>query len=302
MINNRVFVISGATASGKSSVLQQLSSKKDIAIINADSLQIYKDLPILSAQPSRQEFAAADHYLYSYLDHDQGSNVADWLNNLTKILKNLDKQAFIVGGSGMYISKLIDGINQIPAISDEVKRDSEVLFAQQGEGALISEIKSLASDDYQIKFADKNRLLRQHQVLKQTGRTIESFYQDTKKFVVNPDQISHLNLEIPRQQLYDSIDNRFLQMIEVGAIEEVAALHQKVQDNDQLQVTKTLGYYEIRDFLQNKIDQQKMLELATQKTRNYAKRQSTWFRHQFKDNKKVFNSAKLMLEYLYNEV
>lgn len=302
MMNNRVFVISGATASGKSSVLRQLSSAKDIAIINADSLQIYKDLPILSAQPTGQEFAAADHYLYSYLDHDQSSSVADWLDNLEKILDSADKQVCIVGGSGMYISKLIDGINQIPAVSNEVKRDSDALFAQHGAAALISEIKSLAGYGYQIKFTDKNRLLRQHQILKQTGRVIESFYQDPKKFVINPNRIVHLNLEIPRRQLYDSIDSRFSHMVDIGVMEEVAALYRKIQDNDLLQVTKTLGYYEIRDFLQNKIDRQKMLELATQKTRNYAKRQSTWFRHQFKSNKRVFNSAKLMLEYLYNEV
>ncbi len=296
----KIFVISGATASGKSSLAIKFAKHKNISIINADSLQIYRDLPILSAQPPKEETSEVKHYLYSYLDYDQSSSVADWLKEVKKATKDSlesDLIPVIVGGTGMYISKLINGINKIPEISQEVKNSSIKIFENQGKDGLIQEMLKFNINEDEIKYTDPQRLMRQYQVLAQTNKPISYWYKQTPEYIIDPQKIIHINIEIDRKDLYDKCNKRFDIMIKQGAIEEVEKLISKIGDSNDYQVTKTLGYYEIRDYLNGLISKDEMINLSSQKTRNYAKRQLTWFRHQF-TNKKVFDSTSKALEFL----
>ena len=299
-MEKKVFVISGATASGKSSLAMSLAERKNVAIINADSLQIYKDLPILSAQPSESERSKVKHLLYSYLDFDQSSTVMDWLRRVNLAINEsfeMELIPVIVGGSGMYISKLINGINDIPQISSGVRDSVQLLYDEQGSEALIMEMLKLGIDEGEIKHVDQHRLIRQYQVLKQTGKPISYWHKMPKEFIINPEIFLHINIEIDRKNLYERCNNRFEVMFEAGVDKEVESLASKISIDSGYQVTNTLGYYEIRDYLSGKIDKDEMVSLTCQKTRNYAKRQLTWFRNQFSD-KNVFDSTDKALEFI----
>ncbi len=294
----RAIIISGATATGKSSLALDFSVFKDVAIINADALQIYKGLPILSAQPSVEDKKIASHLLYSHFEFEQNVSVMNWLKLIKTTVEEVfaqNKIPLIVGGSGMYISKLLDVISEIAEISDENKREARNLYQEIGKEKFVETLLKMGEND-SIKNLDKQRLIRLYEVLKQTKKTLSAWQEQPKKFVLDPKIFTHINLEIEREKLYKNCNLRFEKMLENGAIEEVRALiSQGVKD--EMQISKTLGFFEIRDFLEGKISHAKALEISSQKTRNYAKRQLTWFRHQFK-NKVVFSDAKAALEFL----
>ncbi len=296
----RAIIISGATATGKSSLALDFSAFKDVAIINADALQIYKGLPILSAQPSLEDKKIAPHLLYSHFEFDQNVSVMNWLKLIKTTVDEVfaqNKIPLIVGGSGMYISKLLDGISEIAEISDENKSEARNLYQEIGKEKFVETLLKMGEND-SIKNLDKQRLIRLYEVLKQTKKTLSAWQEQPKKFVLDPKIFTHINLEIDREKLYKNCNLRFEKMLENGAIEEVRVLiSQGVKD--EMQISKTLGFFEIRDFLEGKISHAKALEISSQKTRNYAKRQLTWFRHQFK-NKVVFSDAKAALEFLKN--
>ncbi len=301
MVNEckKVLVISGATASGKSELVLKIAEEKNIAIINADSLQIYQGLPILSSQPSISDQKKAPHFLYSHFQPQESCSVGKWLELVKEALDevyNQKKIPVIVGGSGMYISKLIDGIAEIPVISGEVKKSANELYEKIGH------------HEFQQKFGegkiiDKQRLIRACEVFLQTQKTI-FFWQNQQPKKILPHKnftdFLHINLDLQREKIYQNCNLRFEKMLKNGALEEVQSFVNRGFESDW-QITKTLGFHEIADFLANKISYQKMIEVATQKTRNYAKRQLTWFRNQLAQ-KIVFNETKSALEFLKNEI
>ncbi len=290
----KILVISGPTASGKSDLALKMAGLRDIGIINADSLQIYQGLPILSAQPTLEEQKIVPHFLYSYFSSSQTSSVATWLQLVKPLIERLwneNKLPVIVGGSGMYISKLIEGISEIPQISEEKKNEARQLYEKMSQ----EEFKKIAHSDA----LDKQRLIRACEVLLQTGKPI-SFFQNNQKKIFPDAEFLHINLNPEREKLYQNCNSRFEKMLKNGAIEEVQNLvNQGI--NDDMQITKTLGFFEIRDFLRGEITREKMLEVARQKTRNYAKRQLTWFRHQL-PQKHVFIDSNAALNFLENEI
>ena len=288
----KIFIISGPTASGKSSLALQLADWRNIAIINADSLQIYEGLPILSSQPSASEQKKVAHFLYSYFKPYEISSVGKWLELVKSTVEQViaaGKLPVIVGGSGMYISKLVEGISKMPAIDEAIKTEAIQLYEKLGH------------DEFQKKFGeekiiDKQRLIRACEVLLQSGKPI-SFWQNQAAEKIFPKaNFTHVNLEIDRKKLYENCNLRFVEMLKQGAIEEVQNLIKQGVRPDW-QITKTLGFEEISQFLQGEIKEEKMLEIATQKTRNYAKRQLTWFRNQL-PNKLNFTDAATSLKFL----
>ena len=298
-MSQRIFIISGPTASGKSGLALSLAQEKDIAIINADSLQIYEGLPILSSQPSIAEKKQAQHFLYSHFKPAENSSVGIWLNLIKPIIEQLwreNKMPVIVGGSGMYISKLVDGISEIPEIAEEIRNNSRQLFDELGKEEFQKKLIEMGEDE----ILDKQRLMRAYEVLQQTGKTLSWWQnQPTKKIFSDVDFV-HVNLNPDRNELYKNCNSRFGKMLDSGAFEEVKDLiNQGVTDD--MQITKTLGFLEIRDFMNGRISREKMLEVATQKTRNYAKRQLTWFRHQF-SQKLVFSDLTAALNFLNDEI
>ncbi len=293
-MSQRIVIISGPTASGKSGLALKMAEAKDIAIINADSLQIYAGLPTLSSQPSQSEQQQTPHFLYSYFKAQESSSVAIWLDLVKPIVERLwneNKLPVIVGGSGMYISKLVDGISEIPEIAPNIKEQARQTYDEIGR----EKMQEIAQSDA----LDKQRLTRAYEVLLQTGKPIH-FWQNNQKKILPDAKFIHVNLNPERQELYKNCNLRFELMTKNGALEEVRSLlNQGIADD--LQITKTLGFYEIRDFLEGKITQEKMIEIAAQKTRNYAKRQLTWFRHQL-PQKYVFSQVNAALNFLCHEI
>jgi tRNA dimethylallyltransferase len=288
----KIIVISGATACGKSALALELGNYKDIAIINADSLQVYQGLPILSAQPSKTEQEKLPHFLYSHFMPNESCSVGLWLKLVKTAATQIaseGKLPVVVGGSGMYISKLIEGISKMPEVTSEKKQEAAELY------------ETLGHDEFQQQFGeekiiDRQRLIRACEVFLQSGKPI-SFWQKQKKEKIFPDtKFTHVNLEIERKKLYQNCNLRFEKMLQAGGLNEVEDLL-KLDPKRSWQITKTLGFEEISLFLQNEITHEKMLEIATQKTRNYAKRQMTWFRHQLPE-KTNFEDAKAALEFL----
>lgn len=274
---DKIIIISGATATGKSAVALDLSKQINGAIINADALQIYRELPILSAQPARLNMEEIEHYLYGIFDATQKISVGIWLdmvkNSIGKIL-NYNQVPIIVGGSGMYISRLIDGIAKIPDISQEIHNEVLNLYNKIGH---IEFCKKFGT----AKIIDKQKLLRRAEVFIQTGRNIDDFFLEDKQKILENFNIIHLNLNPSRDKIYQNCNDRFEKMLRKGAIEEVKNFINIEPNFLNLTISKTLGFEEISSFLQEKINYEQMIKLGSQKTRNYAKRQLTWFRHQF---------------------
>jgi tRNA dimethylallyltransferase len=299
----KIIVISGATASGKSSLALDFAAFNDVSIINADALQVFKDLPILSAQPTLNDFEKFDHKLYSILEFNQEFSVKIWLDLVKKAIEesfNLGKIPLIVGGSGMYISKLIGGISNVPEIENSLKIKARSLYEEIGREKFIAELIAIGEVEENVKNLDKQRLIRLFEVLKQTGKTLKFWQKNNLNFLFDPSIFLHVNLEIDREKLYKNCDLRFEKMFENGAVQEVEALIKKGVKDD-MQIAKTLGFSEISDVLKGNISKNEAIKIASQKTRNYAKRQLTWFRHQF-DDKKTFNNQLDALNFLKNNI
>jgi tRNA dimethylallyltransferase len=296
---NKIFIISGPTASGKSALALDFANFRDISIINADSLQIYEGLPILSSQPSSAEQKQVKHYLYSDLKPQESSSVGLWLKLAKLAIEESwqqNKLPLIVGGSGMYISKLVDGISEIPEIDEEIRKLSRDFFEEIGVEEFRNNLIELGEEKDKIIKLDKQRLIRSYEVFKQTGKTISWWQNQPNKKLFDDKIFTHINLNPNREELYKNCNLRFEMMLENGAVEEVENFLNKFM-NENLPITKTLGFVEIVDFLNGRISYEEVVKIASQKTRNYAKRQLTWFRHQLPD-KRVFENKREALGYL----
>jgi len=301
----KIVIISGPTASGKSALALQIKDLHDIAIINSDALQIYEGLPVLSAQPSEAEKKSAPHFLYSHFAFNQSCSVVMWLELVKSRVEELwsqNKLPLIVGGSGMYISKLIDGISEIPEIEKITRIQIQDIYESSSQNDFIKYLVSIGEDENRIKNLDKQRLIRAGEVLLQTKKSIFWWQNQKPKKFFSDDNFLHVNLNPNRDNLYQNCNSRFLQMLKVGAIEEVQSLlNQGVRED--MQIAKTLGFLEIKSFLEKEISYEKLIEIVTQKTRNYAKRQLTWFRHQFAQaqiRKEIFEDLKSAENFLRN--
>ena len=275
---SKIIVISGATASGKSRVAIEVAKIFNGAIINADALQIYRDLPILSAQPTSENFIEVEHFLYGILPANEKISVGIWLKMVAEIVKKIQQEnkiPIIVGGNGMYISRLISGISEIPEIDEKFRLQAQNLYAEIGH-------QKFQENFGNTKIIDKQKLLRACEVFLQTGKKIEFFQQQPPKKALENQQFIHLNLNPPRQEIYQNCNERFAKMLENNALNEVKNYIKNINDLSS-PIVNTLGFKEILEFLNNKITLDEMQSLASQKTRNYAKRQLTWFRHQFDD-------------------
>ena len=312
-MNNKIIVISGPTASGKSALALNFSlengNSDKFSIINADSLQIYHGLPILSSQPTKEEQQKVPHFLYSTFNPDETSSVGAWLRLVKNTVEKSweeGKTPIIVGGSGMYISKLIDGICEIPEISDDIREGSRELFEQIGIEEFREKLLNLDKDNLseeeiksqksKIAQLDKQRLIRRYEVLQQTGKSLAWWQNQSNKVLFDEKIITHINLNPDRDELYKNCNLRFELMLENGAIDEVENLLElDLEENSA--IYNTLGFTQIVDFLNGEISEDEAVKIASQKTRNYAKRQLTWFRNQL-PNKETFSNPKQALDFL----
>lgn len=287
-------IISGATASGKSALALKIAKEHNGEIINADALQIYQELPILSAQPTFEEKSQIKHHLYGFLDHKQDFSVANWLDLVRDILPKIwqkNKLPIIVGGSGMYISKLIEGMSPIAEISIENKEKAQQDFANLG----LDKIVQIAQTP---NIQDKQRAIRAYEVLLETGNPITFWQKQEKKLILPQANFKHFNINLKRTELYDRCNSRFEIMLKQGALDEARNIMNQISTNSN--ICNTLGFKEIEQYLLKKMSYEEMIEKSCQKTRNYAKRQLTWFRNQLQQNNERHLREDIMANPQYN--
>ena len=294
MINeNNIYILLGPTASGKSGIARKLLEKNDnIRLINCDSKQVYKEIPIITAQPDLEEIEKYNHKLYGYHSIHEHYNIATWLNDTSNEIKNAisqNKIPLLIGGTGMYIKALTEGISEIPPISDEIKDFVDSKIENFGREEFYIYLSNL--DPKIINRINQNdiyRLTKAGQVFLQTKKSIFDFY-DNKIKVLNEYNFVISVLLPDRDELYRNISIRFDDMIQNNVLTEVYKIFEDKIDKT-LPSYKAHGLPELLEYFAGNIDLQDAIDQAKQNTRNYAKRQFTWFKHQisnghFFDNK-----------------
>ena len=262
----RVFVIAGPTASGKSHLALQMAEYLHGEIINADSLQVYRDVPLLTAQPSDEDKQQAPHHLYAYLGATERENCYEWLQRAVEVVKNIETPIF-VGGTGLYLKALTEGLASLPDIPDDIR-------TRVRQMPLDEVLAQLPNDSLR----DPQRARRALEVFLASGHWPSYFHNQPKKPGLTADFYT-IFIEPDRQTLYQRIDARFQQMVEQGALDQVRDL---LRANPQKTggVFQALGVKELSEVVEQGADLDTACARAAQATRHYAKRQLTWFRHQ----------------------
>ena len=278
MQDKEVFVIFGPTASGKSDLAKQIATKLESPIINFDSLQVYQQLRILSSRPSSQDEKLIDHRLYGIIDGNENCTVAKWLK-LAKIEVETcwkeKKIPILVGGTGLYLKGLMQGISHIPDISDSTIKNTDDSFVKNGANYLYKVLLE-HNKNTKIKETDTQRLKRSYSLLMETGHSLEEWQVKPEKIFENVNyKIILLNED--RSTIYEKAKIRFSAMIDNGAIEEVENLRKEEIDPNR-SIMKAIGVREISKYLDNKYSLDDCKEETVQKTRNYIKRQQTWIK------------------------
>jgi tRNA dimethylallyltransferase len=274
-----VFLIAGPTASGKSALALTLAEQIGGVIVNADSAQIYRDLPVLSAAPTPEDRARAGHRLYGVRDGALPCSAADWAAMAKReiaAIHDSGRAPILVGGTGLYIRTLLDGIAPVPAIAPEVR--AQVRTAPVAENrARLSQLDPAAAE--RLNPADTTRIARALEVALSTGRTLADWQEERQGGIAGDVALRPLILLPPRDWLYRRCDERFEQMVQVGAIPEVETLLARKLD-PKVPVMRAIGVPELSSFLSGASSLDEAIAAGQQATRRYAKRQYTWFAHQ----------------------
>ena len=274
-----VALIAGPTASGKSALALASAERADGIVINADSAQIYRDLPILSASPAAADLARAEHRLYAVRDGALPCSAADWAE-LAKVeiarAHGLGKLPILVGGTGLYLRTLLDGIAPVPPIDPEVRKAIRGRTVEDNRAELRQLDPEAAA---RLNPADTSRIARALEVVKSTGRSLQSWQAGREGGIGKAIDLRPLLLLPPRDWLYACCDTRFAAMVEQGAVAEVERLLARHLDPN-LPVMRAIGVPEIAAFLRGEASREAMIAAGQQSTRRYAKRQYTWFAHQ----------------------
>ncbi len=274
-----VALIAGPTASGKSALALQLAVQTGGVIVNADSAQIYRDLPILSAAPSADERAKAEHRLYGVLDGGQPCSAADWAEMARREIAEIHEAGrlpIIVGGTGLYIRTLLDGIAPVPPIDATVRQDVRSATTEENHRRLTTLDPEAAG---RLNSADTTRIARSLEVVLSTGKRLSEWQNERQGGIGEGVELAPLLLLPPRDWLYARCDERFAQMIQAGAAEEVEALLKRKLD-PFLPVMRAIGVREVAAWLDGDLTREEAIAAGQQATRRYAKRQYTWFSHQ----------------------
>lgn len=285
----RIWLIAGPTASGKSAYALDLAERIGGEIVNADSMQIYAGLRVLTAGPSPEETARAPHHLFQVVDPAIGWSVGRWLEAATKALAEIEARgspAIVVGGTGLYFRALTHGLADVPPVPETQREISSLLYAARGEAEFREILKPLDPQaEARIETGDRQRLVRAHAVAIATGKSLTAWQTDTKPALA-PGSWKGSILDPPRAELYARCDARLATMIEQGALDEVRAVEARGLD-PALPALKAVGYREFAAHLRGETTLDQALDAARQETRRYAKRQLTWFRNQTPDWERV---------------
>ena len=281
MMIEKIVLLSGPTATGKSSLASKLAEKIDGEIINADSIQLYKDLFILTARPDIKKERIQHHY-YGFLDGNANWSVGKWINEINGTLKEVIKRKkvpIVVGGTGFYFKAITDGLSPIPDIDNSIRLKIENELEINGLEELqkkLAFIDPKASE--KINPNDRQRIIRALEVYEGTNKKISDFWLMKREKVINFKSIN-FKIDADREWIYKNCDLRVDYMFENGVVEEVRSLLNK-NYSENSPIMKAIGVDEITSFLNNDITIDRVLELIKFKTHQYAKRQITWINNQ----------------------
>jgi tRNA dimethylallyltransferase len=275
----RVALIAGPTASGKSAIALALAARMPVTIINADASQVYRDLRILSARPSEEEEATCPHKLFGHIDGATACSAAQWAGEAKLAIAEAHaagRLPVLVGGTGLYIRTLLDGIAPVPEIAPEIRTVVRRLDVSDAYAALTSEDPDAAA---RLAPADGTRIARALEVIRSTGRTLADWQQDKAGGVADSIALTPLILLPPRDWLFARCDARFDTMLSRGGVNEVQSLLARGLD-PALPVMRAIGVREVAQIIADPSSTERYVTLAKIATRQYAKRQYTWFRNQ----------------------
>ena len=277
---SKIILISGPTASGKSNFAVKLAKKINGEIINADSMQVYKQFKILTARPSRKDQKDIKHHLYGVIDVKNNFSTGDWLKLATKKIYEIKKRKkipILVGGTGLYFNSLVNGLVKIPNIPIKFRKKIRLIQKKNGQKKFY---KKLLKIDPKVKdrinINDSQRSIRAYEIKSHSKKSMYDWLSQTKpSFIEN--EFLKLYINFDRKELIERIEKRTTKMIKSGAIKEVRKFR-NLKISNQSSVNKVIGIQELSNFLQKKIKIEKAKELISIRTRQYAKRQATWAR------------------------
>ena len=288
-LKSKIILIYGPTASGKSKFAIKLAKKIKGEIINADSMQVYKELKILSARPLQKETRRIKHHLYGFQSVKKNFSTGEWIKLVKKKINDIKKRKkipILVGGTGLYFKSLTEGLVSIPDIPINFRENIRALHKKVGYKKFFSKLvklDSLAAN--KVNPFDTQRVIRAYEVKLFTKRSIYEWVKKTKSDYKKKD-FYKIYLDFPRAELIKKINTRSKEMIANGAISEVKKfIYLKLKKNKT--ASKAIGIEEIRAYLNNKLKKQEVIEKISIKTRQYAKRQTTWGRGNMLDWNKI---------------
>jgi tRNA dimethylallyltransferase len=292
-LKSKIVLIYGPTASGKSSFAIKLAKKISGEIINADSMQVYKELKVLTARPLKKDYNNIKHHLYGFQSVKKKFSTGDWLKLVKEKIENIKKRKkvpILVGGTGLYFKALTDGLVNIPNIPIKFRKNVRYLHKKMGSKKFFSKLVLL--DPLTKNFlnsSDTQRAIRAYEVKSFTKKSLYDWFRSTKSEFEKKDFFK-IYIDYPRSKLINRINIRAVKMIENGAVPEVRSfINLKVPQSKT--ASKAIGIKEIRDYLKKKIEKPDVIEKISIKTRQYAKRQTTWGRGNMLDWNKINSDA-----------
>ncbi len=279
-LKSKIILISGPTASGKSIFAIKLAKKINGEIVNADSMQVYRQLKVLSARPNPKDYQKIKHHLYGFHDVKKNFSTGDWLKLAIKKIKEIKKRKHIpifVGGTGLYYKALTEGLVEIPNIPIRFRNKIRSLHKTLGQKKFYKKLLKLDPiSKNKINSTDSQRSIRAYEVKKYTKKSLHDWFKDTKSYFKKNEFIK-IYIDFPRQELIQRINLRTEKMLKTGAIKEVKKfIKLKVPIDNS--ANKAIGINEIKEYLNNKKELSETKEKISIKTRQYAKRQNTWAR------------------------
>ena len=285
-----LLVIAGPTAGGKSALALRAAEAAGGVIVNADSMQLYRDLRTLTARPGAADEARAPHRLFGILDAGEPASVGRWLQLAQAAIaeaRAARQPAIVVGGTGLYLHALLHGLAPVPDVPEQVRTATRMRLREGGLPALRAELAELDPVmAARLRPTDRQRLLRAYEVVVATGRSLAAWQEMPPVRIDLPERRLGVALVPPRAALYQRIERRLRAMVEGGALEEIRMLHERGLPAD-LPLMKALAVPELLAHVSGRVDLETALERAIVQTRRYAKRQITWLRHRLSELRPV---------------
>ncbi|MDR2778180.1 MAG: tRNA (adenosine(37)-N6)-dimethylallyltransferase MiaA [Rickettsiales bacterium] len=299
MVKSKIVVIGGTTASGKSDLALELARKNDGIVINADSLQLYQGLPVLSAQPTEDSRGLVEHKLYGiYSPYDRG-NAFRWLQDATEKIREAieaEKLPIVVGGTGMYLSRLVSGVKEIPNVDLCLRKELNAMYDTLGWDKFYRIVQKVDPTGVStVTYRNRQRLIRLYEIYKISGKKLSELENIPNNSIFDRKNIFFVNVLPDRDIVYSRCELRFRAFFE-NATREVEKFTGKYPDisDGNYPISYTIGFLEIKQYLSGRLSREDAIDLAVKNTRHYAKRQYTWFRNQF-------NQVDFLLNYIPNK-